>query len=208
MASSPVVVATSAEAAQALGWAKRDPTWMQVLRGSRPVIVPEYQSQSESLDALIALWQSLGKGRRADQEVVATVLAADRSELPDPTAAIADARSGSSNAPLFPATEQAVAYLNATSTVPQLTAVYPGPGSPILNYPIYRTGGSQPLPLRAAVSTRSEPLIRFPERASMPSRSSVAWRSAWAIRSPRSSGTLTSFVLNARWRAGLSLPLA
>ncbi len=32
------------------------------------------------------------------------------------------------------------------------------------------------LPLRAAVSTRSAPLIRLPERASRPSRSSVAWR--------------------------------
>jgi hypothetical protein len=138
MASSPVVVATSAAAAEKLGWAKSSPTWMQVLRGSRPVIVPDYQSQSESLDALIALWQSLGKGAKADQEVVATVLAADRSELPGPAAAIADARSGSSNAPLFPATEQAVAYLNATSTIPQLTAVYPKEGSPILNYPIFR----------------------------------------------------------------------
>ena len=151
MASSPVVVATSAEAVEELGWTKKDPTWMQVLRGNRPVIVPEYQSQSESLDALIALWQSLGQGRKADQEVVATVLAADRGELPDPAAAIADARSGSANAPLFPATEQAVAYLNATSTVPQLRAVYPRPGSPILNYPIFRMGGSQSLALRAGV---------------------------------------------------------
>jgi von Willebrand factor type A domain-containing protein/extracellular solute-binding protein len=152
MASSPVVVATSAEAAEDLGWAKTDPTWMQVLRGTRPLIVPDYQSQSESLDSLIALWQSLGKGKKADQEVVATVLAADRSELPDPAAAIADARSGSSNAPLFPATEQAVAYLNATSTVPQLTAVYPREGSPILNYPIYRVGDSIQTPTqRSAV---------------------------------------------------------
>jgi len=146
LASSPVVVATSAEAAEELGWADKRPTWMQVLRGQRPVIVPDYQSQSESLDALIALWQSLGKGARADQQVVATVLAADRSELPDETAAIADARSGSSNAPLFPATEQAVAYLNATSIVPQLTAVYPREGSPILNYPIFRVGDAAQTP--------------------------------------------------------------
>jgi Ca-activated chloride channel homolog len=140
LASSPVVVATSVAAVEELGWSNGQPTWMQVLRGRRPVIVPDYQSQSESLDALIALWQSLGKGAKADQEVVATVLAADRSELPDPAAAIADARSGTSNAPLFPATEQAVAYLNATSTLPKLTAVYPSEGSPILNYPILRVG--------------------------------------------------------------------
>jgi Ca-activated chloride channel family protein len=151
MASTPVVVATSAEAVEALGWATRNPTWFQVLRGTRPVIVPDYRSQSESLAALIALWQSLDKGAKADQEVVATVLAADRSELPDPASAIADARSGSSNAPMFPATEQAVAYLNATSTIPQLTAVYPREGSPTLNYPIYRMGGTRPAAQVAAV---------------------------------------------------------
>jgi Bacterial extracellular solute-binding protein/von Willebrand factor type A domain len=138
LARTPVVLATSVEAAQDLGWARRSPTWFQALRGTRPVAVSDYQTQSESLDALIALWQSLGKGKQADQQVVATVLASDRGELPSPAAAIADARSGSSNAPLFPSTEQAVAYLNATSTSPHLTAVYPREGSPSLNYPIYQ----------------------------------------------------------------------
>lgn len=152
LATTPVVIATSTEATHALGWAERSPTWKQVLRGSRPVIVPDYRTQSESLAALIALWQSLGQGTAADQDVVATVLAADRAELPDPAAAIADARSGSAMAPLFPATEQSVAYLNATSTVPQLSAVYPREGSPVLDYPIYRR--TQPDPtVTAAVTT-------------------------------------------------------
>jgi len=141
LASTPVVVATSTEAVEALGWSQQAPTWKDVLRGKRAVVVPDYQSQSESLDALIALWQSLGKGTAADQEMVGTVLAADRSDLPVPAAAIAAARSGSADAPLFPATEQAVAHLNATSAVPQLAAVYPKEGSPVLNYPIYRLGG-------------------------------------------------------------------
>lgn len=162
MAATPVVVVTSVAAAEKLGWAQTSPTWMQVLRGSRPVIVPDYQGQSESLDALIALWQSLGKGPKADQQVVATVLAADRSELPDPAAAIADARSGSSNAPLFPATEQAVALLNATSTIPQLTAVYPREGSPILNYPIYRVGGADATPIEHAAAVAVINRLRSP----------------------------------------------
>lgn len=153
LASTPVVVATSLEATQELGWATKSPTWYQVLRGSRPVIVPDYQSQSESLDVLIALWQSLGKGEKAEEQVMATVLAADRGELPDPAAAIADARSGSANAPLFPATEQAVAHLNATSIVPQLTAVYPREGSPILNYPIYQMRTPDQTPSHRAAVT-------------------------------------------------------
>ena len=45
------------------------------------------------------------------------------------------------------------------------------------------------LPARAAVSIRSEPLMRLPARASMPRRSSAAWRSACSVRSPRSGGT-------------------
>jgi extracellular solute-binding protein/von Willebrand factor type A domain-containing protein len=151
LAGSPVVMATSAQAAEELGWVRKSPTWLQALRGPRPVIVPDYQSQSESLDALIALWQSLGKGAKADQQVVAAVLAAGRSELPGPAAAVADARSGTATAPVFPATEQAVAYLNATADVPHLTAVYPREGSPVLNYPIYRLGGRAQLPAAAAV---------------------------------------------------------
>src|SRR6185369_12563113 len=64
------------------------------------------------------------------------------------------------------------------------------------------------LPARAAASTLSAPLMRLPARASMPRRSSAVLRSACSIRSPRLVGTCTPLVLNARWRAGLSLPLA
>src|SRR3954463_5323976 len=42
----------------------------------------------------------------------------------------------------------------------------------------------------------------------MPRRSSAVCRSACSVRSPRSAGTLRSLVLNARWSAALSLPLA
>lgn len=142
MATSPVVLATSDGAVKELGWARKAPTWEKALRGKRPVAVPDYESQSESLDALIALWQSLGKGAKADQAVVATVFAADRGELPSPEQAVADARSGSADAPLFPASEQAVAYLNATATESNLEAVYPSEGSPILDYPVYQVSGA------------------------------------------------------------------
>src|SRR6478609_5706485 len=64
------------------------------------------------------------------------------------------------------------------------------------------------LPARAAVSMRSEPLMRLPARASMPSRSRAVWRSACSVRSPRSAGISTALVLNARWSPALSLPLA
>jgi ABC-type Fe3+ transport system substrate-binding protein len=142
LATSPVVLATSNGAVKELGWSDKAPTWEKALRGKRPVAVPDYESQSESLDALIALWQSLGKGAKADQAVVATVFAADRGELPSQEQAVSDARSGSVDAPLFPASEQAVAYLNSTATQPNLQAVYPKEGSPLLNYPVYQVSGA------------------------------------------------------------------
>src|SRR5579864_4399362 len=63
-------------------------------------------------------------------------------------------------------------------------------------------------PERAAASTFSVPLMRLPARASIPSLSSAVWRRAASVSSPRSAGTLRAWVLKARWRAGLSLPLA
>jgi hypothetical protein len=152
LAKTPVVLATSSKAVEELGWANRSPTWAQALRGSRPVAVADYQSQSESLDALIALWQTLGRTKQANNEVAATVLAADRQELPSPAAAIADASSGSSNAPLVPSTEQAVAHLNATATVPNLVAVYPSEGSPLLDYPILQVTGNTHTPELSAAT--------------------------------------------------------
>ena len=53
----------------------------------------------------------------------------------------------------------------------------------------------------------SAPLMSLPARASMPSRSSADWRSAASIRSPRSAGTATSLVLNARGERALELAL-
>jgi Ca-activated chloride channel family protein len=152
LARTPVVIATSAKAVQELGWSTRNPTWAQALR-ARPVAVSDYRSRSESLDVLIALWQTLGRTKQAN-EVAGTVLAADRQELPTPAAAIDEARSGSSSAPLLPSTEQAVAHLNATSGLPNLKAVYPSEGSPVLDYPILQiTGASASAALAAA--TRS-----------------------------------------------------
>ncbi len=139
-----VVIATSKNAQSTLGWAHSSPTWTQVLRGNRPVAVPDYRSSTESLDALIALWQTLGKGTNALNQVVATVAAADRGELPSQEAAIADARSGTSSAPLLPTTEQTVAQVNASSTTPNLVAVYPKEGSPVLDYPILQLTGLTP----------------------------------------------------------------
>jgi extracellular solute-binding protein len=149
-ASSPVVVATSRRAARELGWTSSRPTWDDVLRGPRPMAVPDVQQQADSLSALIALWQTLGKGQAADAAVVNIVLAADRGQVPSAHEALAAARSGSSNAPVVPVTEQAVAAMNAASPAPTLAAVYPKEGSPILTYPVLRVSTVTETPRRRA----------------------------------------------------------
>ena len=149
-ASSPVVVTTSVRAAQTLGWTTSRPTWDEILRGRRPMAVPDVQQQAESLSALIALWQTLGKGQAADAAVVNIVLAADRGQVPSAQEALAAARSGSVNAPVVPATEQAVASMNASSPSPALAAVYPREGSPVLTYPVMRVSTVTETPRRRA----------------------------------------------------------
>jgi Ca-activated chloride channel family protein len=142
LGTSPVVIATSSATAEKMGWDEKNPSWRGAMRGDVPVAVPDYRAQAESLDALIALWQTIGRGKRADRALVAPLLAADRSEIPSPDVAMATARSGSSNAPLIPTTEQDVARQNRSTTNPNLVAVYPREGSPRLDFPVLTVDGA------------------------------------------------------------------
>ena len=97
---------------------QRPPSWNAVLRGSRPMAVPDIQTEADSLAALIALWQTLGKGPEADHG------GGERRPRRRPRAgadarraAFAVARSGSVNSPVIPATEQAVTEANRETGV-------------------------------------------------------------------------------------------
>jgi ABC-type Fe3+ transport system substrate-binding protein len=171
LASSPVVVATSKAAAVHLGWAQRPPTWDAVLRGSRPMAVPDIQTEADSLSALIALWQTLGKGPAADQAVVNVVLAADRGQVPSAEEAFAVARSGSVNSPVIPATEQAVTAANRETGVPNMMAVYPAEGSPSMDYPVMRVKAAPETPARAAAADLVLARLRSPEAQAIAQRS-------------------------------------
>jgi len=171
LASSPVVVATSKAAAVHLGWAARPPSWNSVLRGSRPMAVPDIQTEAESLSALIALWQTMGKGREADQAVVNVVLAADRGQVPTADEAFAVARSGSVNSPVVPATEQAVIEANRETGVANMVAVYPGEGSPQMEYPVMRVKAAAESPAKAAAVERVLARLRTPEASKIAQRS-------------------------------------
>jgi hypothetical protein len=140
MASSPVVLATSRAAVDALGWTAAPPTWAAALTTGRPLAVPDLAASAEGLSALAAVRASLGGGEVGDTAVVQAVLAAARAAGPAPAEALAAAGADSADAALVPVSEQAVHAANAGVTDPSLVAVYPAEGSPALDYPVLRVG--------------------------------------------------------------------
>jgi Ca-activated chloride channel family protein len=136
LASTPVVLATSRQATESLGWASTPPTWAQALAGRRPLALPDLDQRADSLAAVIALWQSMGKDAGADRAVAAALIAAGRSPVPPGEDAVAVAQSGTVTAPLIATTEQSVFVANGGNPDPNLVAVYPREGSPVLDFPI------------------------------------------------------------------------
>jgi Ca-activated chloride channel family protein len=137
-ATTPVVVASSQATLDKLGWSKKkNPTWQAALAGTRALAVPNLSGNAAGLSAVIALWQSLGKGDNAQKALAGTVLAAGRAGVPSEQQAIASAQTGSAQAPLLPTSEQAVALANTVATSrSKLVYVHPTGGSPALDYPV------------------------------------------------------------------------
>jgi hypothetical protein len=133
---SPVVIATSQQALDGLGWTTKNPTWFAALAGTRPLAVPRIAEDAAGLSAAITLWQSLGKGEDAQRALAGTVLATGRDGAPTAAQAIQAAQSGSATAPLLPTSEQAVTEANKTAGSDGLVAIKPTGGSPLLDYPI------------------------------------------------------------------------
>jgi Ca-activated chloride channel family protein len=150
-ATSPVVVATSQAAIDQLGWARSNPSWLGALAGNRPLAVPRIAEDAAGLSAVIALWQSLGKGENAQKALAGTVLAAGRAGVPTEQQAIEAAESGAPSAPLLPTSEQAVTEENSASTQAKLVFVRPSGGTPTLDYPVLTT--IRPATLAGAADT-------------------------------------------------------
>jgi von Willebrand factor type A domain-containing protein len=107
------------------------------MAGTAPVAVPHLPASAPGLAAVIATWQTLGKGDTAQQALAGAVLAAGRAGVPTEQEALTAAESGSAKAPLLPTTEQAVAAANTASGESQLVSVQPAGGAPMLDYPVF-----------------------------------------------------------------------
>jgi hypothetical protein len=139
MASSPVVLATSRDAVESLGWTTSAPGWAQALTGGQALAVPDLATSAEGLAALSAVRAALGGGEGADNAVVQAVLATRGAAVPV-SEALAAGRAGGADAPLVPVSEQEVYAGNRDAKDSALVAVYPSEGSPSLDYPIVRVG--------------------------------------------------------------------
>jgi Ca-activated chloride channel family protein len=166
MASSPVVLATSKEAVDALGWTHTPPKWSAALTASHPVALPDLAGSATGLSALAAVRASLGGGAPADNAVVQAVLAAARSAAPNPADALASGAKGDASAPLVPVSEQQVFAADQGTADPKLTAVYPSDGSPSLDYPVLEVGSPSGA-MRAAVDAVTRTLTSGAARAAV-----------------------------------------
>ena len=142
MGTSPVVLATSREAVEKLGWADSPPGWAEALAGDQPLAVPDLATSAEGIAALSAVRAALGGGEDADNAVVQAVLAAARERTSTVSDALAAGVEGRDDAPLVPVSEQEVYAANEGAEGSALVAVYPREGSPALDYPVVRVGST------------------------------------------------------------------
>ena len=167
-ASSPLVLATSSAAVDALGWTDEAPSWGSAISSGRPLAVPDLTASAEGLSALAAVRQSLGGDEDADNAVVQAVLAAGRGEVPTPQDALAAAARGGADAPLVPVSEQELISTTAADASSELVAVYPSDGSPALDYPVLRVGSpgdADRAAVDAVVRTLTSPAARRAARS-------------------------------------------
>jgi Ca-activated chloride channel family protein len=142
MASSPVVVATSRSSAEALGLGADAPPWLslvsQALQSGRSIPVIDITSNVRQIAALLATDLTAGEDGQLSEEEVAATLQATQAAAPFAEVRDAVVR-GDAEAGLLFVTEQDVLATHLAGDS-EAVAVYPGGGSPVLDYPVIRTG--------------------------------------------------------------------
>jgi hypothetical protein len=142
VASSPLVLGTSRQAVEELGWVAQPPTWGDALTSGRDLAVPDLDSSASGILSLAAVSASLGGGETGRNAVVQAALAAARGQVPTVSRALITAAEGGASAALVPMPEQQVLATNRARQESRLVAVYPAEGSPALDYPVLRVRGS------------------------------------------------------------------
>lgn len=138
LGSTPLVLATTQEAADQLGWTTTPPGWAPALSTDRELVLADPVADAESLVALAALGASLGGGPAADTAVTRAVLASGRAPSTALLATLQTLVDGASDPPVVVATEQQVRMATADGEG-DLAVVVPAEGTPSLELPVLRT---------------------------------------------------------------------
>jgi Ca-activated chloride channel family protein len=135
---SPVVLTSSANAVQRLGWTGRPPSWTQAMDGTHALATDPLDASADAELAMVALWQSAGKGLIAERAVAAAVLAAGRTRTIEGQTPLEVASANAADAPLIASSELKMINANRDAPAANLVAVYPREGAPFLDFPVLR----------------------------------------------------------------------
>jgi hypothetical protein len=137
IASSPVVLALTEDAATQLGWPAKQPTWGEVLGSDLEIGVPDPGREPAGVSLLFGTRELL----KAEPDPGAALATKFRQLSPNTVGSVPDLftrlpGTGSAENPLdgFPVSENAVLRNNARESTP-LVAVYADPAVPALDYP-------------------------------------------------------------------------
>lgn len=159
LATSPVVLSTSASALAALGWpAQGGPTWAQAVTGVRPVAV-DLTGDTSGLATALALRTTIRDDTAFKRTLAALSLAVDQSAGLGAPFDLASADSPAT--PLVPTTEQSV-LAQRRGGLTALRMVYPKDATPVLDYPLLTVADGRWPPVLAAAVTDAVTALRSP----------------------------------------------
>ncbi len=141
LGSSPVVVASSTEVLEELGWQETPPTWADVLSTDRALAVPDLADSAGALMAIDLARQTTGQEAAV---VVEAVLARQRAGGLTPSEGMTRAALDGADAPLVITSEQEVLRRAAGAERVLVTAVGPRGGTPVLDHPVLAVPPSRP----------------------------------------------------------------
>lgn len=141
IASSPVVIALTEDAATRLGWPQEEPQWSQVIgpdAGEFTIGIPDPAREPAGVSTLLGIHQLVGTGPNAGKAITAEL----RKLSPNTASDLTDLfgrlpGTGSAEEPLdgFPTSELSVLRNNAKPSGAPLVAAYAQPAVPALDYP-------------------------------------------------------------------------
>ncbi len=156
VASSPVVVGLTEEAASDLGWPQKAPPWTQLFGpDARKLAIgmPDPSREPTGVSALFGIRQLVGTGPNAGQRVTSELRKLSPNvvpEAPDLFARLPGAESAEDPLDGFPTSEVAVLRYNAKQSGAPLVAAYAQPPVPALDFPFVVLPDTKPEKREAA----------------------------------------------------------